>query len=334
MPVKRKTLALLVALGLAPGTFVRSEPAPPDYTSPVRIERLDVERLRSGPLVLDGAWELSSENDHFGGYSALVMRPGGEFLAGSDAGRLMHLPRPDRSDAAPRLDKFLNFERADKTHVDLESLTIDPATGTVWAGLEWAQQIIRFGPKLRPQGQVRPPEMKDWGSNSGPESLVRLHDGRFVVIEEHSPGHARHAALLYPSDPTEGAEPIPFTFMGRPGFRPSDAAVLPNGKIVVLMRGLELWLPPRFPALLLILDPANIEADAEVESRFLARIEDPFPSDNYEGLAVVDERDGSWSLWLISDDNFASYQHTYLLKLRWDLRQKAGGGQARQKARR
>lgn len=330
MRVKRILLACLLALALAPGTFVRSKIPPPDYTSPVTIERIETEPARSGPLVLDSAWELSSANDHFGGYSAMIAWKKGEFLAANDAGRLMHLPRPDRTPAAPRLDKFLNFERADKSHVDVESLTFDPKSGEVWAGLEWAQQIIRFAPGLQMRAQARPDEMKDWGGNSGPESLVRLRDGRFVVIEEQASGAGLHEALIFPGDPTEGASPVRFTFKGREDYRPADAALLPNGKLVVLLRGVRWALPPQFPALLVIADPAGIEKDAVLESRFLARIDAPFPSDNFEGMTVIDEGDGSWTIWLISDDNFTRYQRTLLLKLRWDL----GQGQARQKARR
>lgn len=334
MGAKRKILAVLLAMAVAPGTFVRSELPEPDYTSPVFIEPLEVVPARSGPLTLDAAWVLTSDNDHFGGYSALIAWKPDAFLAANDAGRLMHLPRPDRVDAQPRLDSFLNFKRADKSHVDLESLAFDPRSRQVWAGLEWAQQIIRFGPRLQQQAQIRPEAMKDWGGNSGPESLVRLPDGRFVVIEEQASGAGLHEALLFPEDPTSGAAPIRFTFKGRADYRPSDAALLPNGKLAVLLRGFRWGFPPRFPALLVIADPAEIAEGHVLESRFLAQIDEPFPSDNYEGLAVIDERDGSWSLWLISDDNFASYQRTLLLKLRWDLGQRERGGQTRQKARR
>lgn len=330
MGVKRKILAGLVVLGVAPGTFVRSDLPPPDFTSPVAIQRLDTRPLKSGPLELEDAWVLTSKNDHFGGFSALIAWKPDQFLAANDAGRLMHLPRPDRSSAAPTLDRFLNFERVDKTHVDIESLTFDPATGEVWAGLEWAQQIIRFGPRLQHRGQVRPPEMMEWGGNSGPESMLRLKDGRFIVIEERASAEGLHEALLFPGDPTDDEEPMRFVFQARDGYRPSDAALLPNGRIVVLLRGVELGLPLSFPALLVVADPRDIAEDSVLRSRFLAKIEEPFPSDNFEGLTVVDEKDGSWSLWLISDDNFASYQRTLLLKLRWDRT----AAQARQKARR
>ncbi|MBX7458678.1 esterase-like activity of phytase family protein [Qipengyuania sp. 1NDH17] len=329
--MKRKILACLIALGLAPGTFVRSEPAPPDYTSPVTVTELEVEEASSGPLTLEGAWLLESENDHFGGYSALIAWHEDEFLAANDAGRLMHLPRPDWRDAPPALGAFLNFARVDKMNVDIESLTFDPETGEVWAGLEWAQQIIRFSPRLQKRASINPPEMKDWGGNSGPEALARLQDGSFIVIEERALADGLHEALLFDGDPTDGMEPLRFTFEGREGYRPSDATVLPDGRLLVLLRGLRLGLPPRFTTMLVMAEPEKIEENTVLPSRVLARIDPAFPSENYEGLAVTDDGGGRLSLWLISDDNFASYQRTILLKLGWDV---SGRRQARQKARR
>lgn len=329
MSVTRKILAGLLALSLAPGTCVRSELPEPDYTSPVEITRLDVRGLKAGPLVLEGAWELASENDHFGGYSALVQWKPGVLLAANDAGRLMKLPRPDGPAGEIALEKFLAFERVDKTRVDLESLTNDPATGRVWAGLEWSQEIIRFDPDLKRERQYRPQAMKDWGSNSGPESLVRLPDGRFIVIEERRRGDGHHNALLFPGDPVAGQLPVPFIFAGREGYRPADAALLPDGRVVVLLRGFELGLPPRFPVMLATFVPSRIGEGKVLRSQFLAQIDEPMPSENYEGVTAIAESDGSWSLWLISDDNFASYQRTLLLKLSWQ----PDGRRARQKAR-
>ena len=39
----------------------------------------------------------------------------------------------------------------------------------------------------------------------------------------------------------------------------------------------------------------------------------PGVNDNFEGLAV-EEKEGRTYLWLVSDDNFAPLQATYLLK--------------------
>ncbi len=324
MGMKRKILAGLVALGLAPGTFVRSEIPPGDYTSPVLVSALDVERLEAGPLTLEGAWVLASDNDHFGGFSSLVLQPSGRFASASDAGRLMTFARPDHPQEEIALAPFLSHRQVDKMSVDVESLTIDPQSGELWAGLEWAQEIIALGPKMNRRDAVRPPEMKNWGSNSGPEAMVRLEDGRFIVIEERASGEALHNALLFLRDPVKGGRPIGFTFRARDGFRPSDAALLPDGRIAVLLRGFDWGIPPRFPALIVIADPDDITAGATLESMLLAQIDAPLPNDNFEGLAVIEDSPDQWDFWLISDDNFASYQRTLMLKLRWDrTRQKA-----------
>ena len=49
----------------------------------------------------------------------------------------------------------------------------------------------------------------------------------------------------------------------------------------------------------------------------IATLEPPLPSDNFEGLAVAPQADGSAVVWVISDDNQISFQRTILLKLRW-----------------
>lgn len=318
MHVKRLLLAGLVALGLAPGLFVRAQIPPKDFASPVSIRALDAAPLRSGPLVLEGAWVLASANDHFGGYSALIEWDADTFLAASDAGRLMFLPRPDRSGAAPRLGQFGDSAWLDKIHTDIESMTRDPASGAVWLGLEAGNAIRRLDSGLRERAEVQPDAMRDWRPNSGPESLVRLPDGRFLTIEEYPQADGRHTALLFLRDPTLGGTPTSFTFEGRDGFRPSDATLTPDGRLLVLLRGIGLGRPLHFPAMLVLADLALIAPGKLLRSRTLAHIDTPMPSDNYEGVAVTAEEDGGHAVWLISDDNFTRYQRTLLLKLRWE----------------
>ena len=330
MRMKRLSLLALVALGLAPGTFVRSEISPKDYSSPVEIAALRVGKLSAGPLTLEGAWLMESENDHFGGFSSLVATREGEFFSASDSGRMMRFPRPDRGQGEISITPFLASRELDKMAVDVESLAIDPETGALWAGLEWAQEIIALGTKLDRRKSVRPLEMADWGGNSGPESMVRLGDGRFIVIEERTSPGSRHRALLFAQDPVLGETPLSFVLQGREGYRPSDAALLPDGRIAVLLRSMAWSLPLRFPTLIVIADPERIEEGEVLPTQVLARIDEPLPSDNWEGLTVIEDSPGQWDFWLISDDNFATYMRTALIKLRWDRR----ANQARQKARR
>lgn len=325
----RLILAGVVSLGLAPGTFVRTIPPPPDYISPVLVERLGVNETPLGRFTLVGAWRLASRNDHFGGYSALLARPGGKLLAASDAGRLMILSRPDRENGGPpQLGEFADYAGADKYEVDIESLAQDPASGTIWAGFESSNAIKRFDSEFAPEKAIRAPAMEHWGSNSGAESLARLADGRFLVIEERSTSNGRHRALLFPGDPTDEGEPVELELIGIEGYRPVDATPLPDGRALVLFRRIVWALPPGFASAIAVVDPQGIEPGGALRAKPLAVFEDRIPQENYEGMALTVEEDGARHLWLISDDNFAAHQRTLLLKLRWNPAPK------RQKARR
>lgn len=319
MRVRRLLLAGLLALGLAPGTFVRTIPPPPDFTSPVRIAALPVPETRIGPFTLVGAWRLASRNDHFGGYSALLARPDGTLIAASDAGRLMILPRPDRAGGGPPiLGEFADYSDLDKFEVDIESLAQDPASGTIWAGFESSNSIERFGANLVPQKTIHPPAMRAWGSNSGPESLAHLVDGRFLAIEERPGGGGRHRALLFPSDPTDGQPPLEFELIGLDGFRPVDATPLPDGRALVLFRRVVWAIPPGFASAIAIVDTRRASAGDAVRARPLMLFGDAIPRENYEGMALTVEENDARHIWLIADDNFAAHQRTLLLKLRWD----------------
>ena len=328
MRKKRIFLLAAVALGLAPGTFVRSE-VTFDYNSPVTIRALGFEPADSGPLSLAGVWQIASLNDHVGGYSALVALDDDTFLAASDAGRLLEIARPDRSDAAPRLEKFSRFRDAEWMKVDVEALARDPGTGQLWIAIESLNRIVRFG-KQRSRGVVRSPkQMADWPENAGPESMVRLADGRFIIIAEAGGESGQHSALLYARDPLLGGKANQFTVEGEGGYNPSDATQMPDGRILVILRAVEVGFPIHFPVKLAVFDPREIAEKEVVKLDQLARIDTPFPSENYEGVLVTQEAGGDWSVWLIADDNFSRFQRTLLLKLDW----KRGPG-TRQKARR
>ena len=91
---------------------------------------------------------------------------------------------------------------------------------------------------------------------------------------------------------------------------------------MVLLRRLDWGVPPGFDTAIAEVDVNSPSADGIVAARMLAEFGAAIPRDNYEGLAVTEDADGM-HLWLISDDNFMSFQRTLLLKLRWQPREKA-----------
>ena len=290
---------------------------------PLRIARLAqlAPGTRLAPdLVLAGAWHLSSEGEVFGGYSALVPMPGGRFVALSDRGWFLRFGDPSLpSGPKPAAGAVAHGNRSDKRQLDIEAATRDPASDTFWLAYENANAIRRFGPDLADSQGVRPPAMQGWPSNRGPEAMVRLSDGRFVVlseaVDEGSPLTAQ--GLLFAGDPVDGSEPAPFRFVPPHGFRVTDMAQLPDGRVVILLRKLELALPPRIGSRLIVADPATIAAGREWTWEPLTEIGHPLPRENYEGLAIEPRDGGVVRLWLISDDNGAALQRTLLLALDW-----------------
>src|SRR5690606_4747375 len=131
-PMWRLALLLVVAAGLAPGTWWRSALPPPDRSEELTVVELPVERRSLGEFTLAGAWQLSSSSEHFHGYSGLVALDGGRLLAASDRGRMLLFAPPGRPQQPPVLGHFAG-EAAAKRFADIEALTRDPGSGRIWA---------------------------------------------------------------------------------------------------------------------------------------------------------------------------------------------------------
>ncbi len=195
-------------------------------------------------------------------------------------------------------------------------------TGAFWVGFESHNAIFRFDRDFRAtQGRAYPRAMKHWPQNGGPESMVRLADGRFLVIGETARPRGgnvdQREILLFPSDPTIGQpEPIHFAYVPPDGYDPSDAALLPDGRLLVLVR--RFAVRTLFTVKIELVDIRGAKAGQVLHGTELADFSPPFQHDNFEGLAVQREGD-SLVLWMVSDDNEQWWQQTLLLKFRLDL---------------
>ena len=155
--------------------------------------------------------------------------------------------------------------------------------------------------------------MKDWPPNAGPEALLRLRDGRFLVLSEDGdgPGGARDA-LLYDRDPTDPAARLTrFGYRPPVGFSATDAAQLPDGRVLVLNRRFAPL--DGFAAAVTIIDPAGIAPGAILIGQEIARLAPPLSVDNMEGVSVTQEA-GQTIIWIVSDDNFSPLERTMLMK--------------------
>lgn len=315
----RLALLAMLALGLAPGTWLHEAIPPPDFRPVLTRETLPLPTRSAGELTIEGVWRLTSPNIHFGSYSALAALPDGGLLAVSDRGRWLRFTPPGRVGRGPRFGVVGDQVVTDKRRVDAEAMTLHPASGRVWIAYEGVNTIERLGLELGPSKHVRPPEMASWPANAGPEAMTRLRDGRFIILGEGSPQWLGdgYPGLLFAGDPVDGAKAEEFGFVPPDSYRATDMATLPDGRVLILLRAIEGVIPPRFSAKLLVADPAGIRAGKAWRGEEIATFGLTLPTDNFEGLAVEPREDDTLTLWLISDDNGAALQRTLLYRLRW-----------------
>lgn len=320
--MRRRVLALLIALGLGLATWLRSTPLPSDDRPNLTLERLTLDPTccRLGPLRLEAAWQLTSRHSAFGGYSALLTEPQGRLLAFSDRGYYLEVSKPDGPARPPRFGVTLSDRRQLKNNRDVESATREPQTGRIWLALEGRNAIARHDADLRREAFREERDWKGWSNNAGAEAMVRLTDGRFVVLCECRTSWlgVQHPAFLYAGDPTSGIKGQAFTFEGGGGYRPTDMAELPDGRVLILARRLLWPMPARFAIKVLIADPAEIRPGQVWNAKDLGELSGGWPVDNYEGLAIERQADGSLIAWIISDENGAASQRVLLLKVAID----------------
>jgi hypothetical protein len=316
----RSTFLLLVLAVLGTNVPLPPDPPPPGPAvatlsfAPVALDESDPARRRIGSLLYLGGWVLSSDSARFGGLSSLHVE-GGVASALSDDGILFRFALPAGNGREPlRIDPLGAGPGPAtlKSNRDTESMVIFGPW--LWAGFEKHNMVWRYRlSDLRPAAAARPALMRGWHANSGAEGMVRLGDGRFLVFCE-CPDDDRPLSdvVLFDGDPANPRTPsILLHFRRVPGYRVSDATLLPDGRLLIANRRFE-WLEG-VSAALTVADGRDLRAGAVIQGREIARLQPPLTVDNMEGVSVTVEN-GRTIVWLVSDDNFFPLQRTLLLK--------------------
>lgn len=287
---------------------------------PLPLDSNNPERRKVGALTFLGAWELGSDNQYFGGISALIALQDDRFVGISDAGTMIGFglkndssaDRPFIAALPGAYGKGITFRDRDS-----EGLAYDSQSGRIWISYESQHAIRRFPPSLsRVDGLLRIPGTSNWWKNKGIEAIARLGDGRFILLAEGG-GEDVYPAILYSGDPIEkGSTRVDFNYRPPAGYRPTDATPLPDGRLLVLNR--RIGLPYGFSAKLGILDPVTIQRAKMVTVKTIATLASPLLVDNMEGVTTTQEN-GQTIIWMISDNNFNIFQRTLLMKFALDL---------------
>lgn len=335
IPARWLVAALSCALALiAISAF--ADPTKPRVTEPpvkvevqarpiAAFEPRDPSRRRFGQLEFRGGIELTSPYKEFGGISAIRLAPdGARFLAVSDQGRWLRgrivyergLPAGIADAEMAAVLAADGKPLAARRWYDTESLTWDG--GTVYVGIERVHQIVRFdygrhGLAARGQPITVPPAFKLLSSNKSIEGLVfvpkgsRLAGTLIAFAESALDGDGNHQAFLI-----GGPSPGIFAIKRSDDFDISDAALLPQGDLLILerrysiMRGVAMRIR-RIPL-------GAVKPGALVDGRELIFADLGSQIDNMEGLDLHRTAAGEIVLTLVSDDNFSSIQRTVLLQ--------------------
>ena len=298
---------------------------------PNRSGKLDIHllagpesRTRRNGIRLLGVWQMTSPDSRFSGYSGLVAFAGGRLRAYSDRGKWLDFHAPGSGPGNGQAGSAHAFGKAlaekNKFYSDIEAATYDPVSGNTWLSLEFVNAIFRISADRKKLAEATPPAMATFSANGGAEAMTRLSDGRFIVLRETGdPLRPLHrTGLLFAGDPIVNDSAAEFSFRPPAGYDPTDAAQLPDGRVLILLRGLTLAGFPPFASRLVVADPAEIRAGKVWHWQPVADISDIAPRENYEGLAVVPAGRGV-KLWLISDSNDSVLmQRTLLVELDWD----------------
>lgn len=285
----------------------------------------DRSRVQFGQLRFRSGLVLTSPYSRFGGLSSLRLDARGEhFIAASDrsrwfSGRIRYRGKEMVGLADVETAPMLGADgRTLASHgwYDTESMARDG--NWIYVGLERVNRIVRFdfgrqGLRARAETVLAPADIRKLPHNAGLEAMVMVPKGlplagTLVAISERGLDRDGNIKAYLIGGPTPGS----FAVRRTDAFDISDAALLPNGDVLVLERKLTLFdgigvRIRRIP--LSALAPGAIVDGPSIFNADLGQ-----EIDNFEGLDVHVTAEGDTVLTLVSDDNFSAIQRTLLVQ--------------------
>jgi hypothetical protein len=242
-----------------------------------------------------------------------------QLVAVTDQGELLWL-RPEFADGRLRDVNFLaRYPLRDRHGVSLRGrardaeglalLSEDDGASALAISFEQYPRVERYALDGHWLGSITMPEAllraaRAQSDNRGIEALARLPDGRLVAGLEYAESSRSALLRLWTSDG------LRWTFPARArGGAMVALDTLPDGSLLALERR---YLSPLAPLIISIhrLVPGAGHPTVEAVAQFSSAR--GWPVDNFEGLAVLDERE----FLIVSDDNANPLQHTLLVHLR------------------
>ena len=293
--------------------------------TPLPLNLEDPAQTSVGQLTYRGGFVLTANDPNFGGFSGLLVDPDGRgLLAITDRGYWFSADLVQGGDRLQSLNEtylapILNWrgQPLESGQRDAEALArLDGRDGVMIAFEGWDRLWTYPAPTDRSfrtlfpilaQPMGGPADLGRQPSNGGVEAMTRLADGRLLMISEKAvDDDGRNRAWLAAPDGFSS-----MAFRAPAGYRPTDAAQLPDGDVLVLLRR---YTPLDGASAQIVRVPlADIAPGAVLEGRTIAALKPPLAVDNMEALAVATAGNGRALLYLMSDNNFNAVQRTLLM---------------------
>jgi len=281
---------------------------------PISLNPEDGNQSTIGELQYVAGWVLQSDNDDFGGWSGLVMQGEEALVAINDQGNWLQAsfnisaPSPFSRGVLSLFDP--SSERADKEDYDAESLIALPSGYLV--GFEQNHRIMQVD--AINEDSAKPYEtgvdFRGLSKNSGIEAMAMLPDNRLIMFAENG----RNTKGQTPAWIVSQGKATMVDFSPPENYSPTDAAALPNGDVLLLLRRYSVTTGAS--AKILHITATEIE-EGVLRGREIATLKSPLSVDNMEGLDAQVLPNGNIRLFLISDDNFNRLQRTLFMVFDW-----------------
>ena len=272
-------------------------------------------RLVAEPITQEtGRLVLTSEDAHFGGFSAIELSADGtDFTALSDRGRFVRgqIKRgPEGQIVSIEFGEVRDLRPPSgnswpRWKTDSEGLAIAP-DGTAFVSFEGLHQVFQFEAlEERPKALPAHPDFAGFIANASLETLAIAPDGALFTMPERS----GHMAWPFPVYRFHNSAWTKFFDLPRVDeFQPVGADFGPDGRLYLLERQFRL-----------IRGFSNRVRRFTVTPEGLSDEEVLFTSKvgfyhNLEGLSVWRTTDGNIRLTMISDDNFNFFQATEIVE--------------------
>ena len=284
----------------------------------VPLDPSDPRRTRAGRLDFLGGVVLSSADGRFGGWSDLWIDPTGERLVAiSDRGNFLDARLRSDASCAPlvvdqaRIGPMIDTrgQRLSGREADAEALTRAPDGGFIVA-FERRHRLAHYPAaeppfSLPPRLLASPSELARAPANGGIEALVALDGDNLLALTEDLVDTGGRVGWV--GRPGQWRRIV---YVAGPGFKPTGAALLPGGDVIVVERRFAVL--TGLAARVTRLPRTTIQPGARIVGEELGQIALPLSQDNFEGVAARRAADGRTLVYLVSDDNFSLLLRTVL----------------------